>query len=86
MGTIWMPPNQFASFFGDRIGFKSGLALSREEIVEHLGTSDPIAPAIISQSDEPIKLRANEIEDAFQFLLHKLGCLGNPPIFSSGQK
>lgn len=78
MGTIWMPPNQFASFFGDRIGFKSGLALSREEIVEHLGASDPIAPAIISQSDEPIRLRTDEIEDAFQLLLHKLGCLERP--------
>jgi len=75
MGTIWMPPNQFAAFFGERIGVKSGLALSREEIVDHLGASDPVARAIISFSDAPMRLRANEITDAFQLLLHKLGCL-----------
>lgn len=78
MGTIWMPPNQFAAFFGDRIGVKSGLALSREEIVDHLGASDPIAPAIITLSDAPIGFRSDEIEDAFQLLLHKLGCLEQP--------
>lgn len=75
MGTIWIPPNQFAAFFGDRIGFKSGLALTREEIVEHIGKTDPIALAIASMSDEPMALRTDEIVDAFQVLLHRLGCL-----------
>lgn len=70
-----MQPNKFATFFGDRIGFKSGLALSREEIVEHIGNTNPIAPAITSMKDDPIPLRTNEIEDAFQLLLQKLGCI-----------
>ena len=70
-----MPANQFAAFFGERAGFKSGLALTREEIVEHLGTEDPVSPAILSLADEPIPLRAHEIEDAFQRLLHRLGCI-----------
>lgn len=70
-----MPPNQFASFFGERVGFKSGLALTREEIVDHLGASDPVSPAMLSLADEPIALGAHEIEDAFQRLLHRLGCI-----------
>lgn len=78
MASIWIPPNQFAAFLGERIGFKSGLALSREEIIDHLDASNPIAPVIASLSDEPIRLRSNEIEDAFQILLHRLGCLEKP--------
>ncbi len=78
MATIWTPPNQFAAFLGERIGFKSGLALSREEIIEHLTPSNPIASVISSLSDEPVRLRSNEILDAFQILLHRLGCLGTP--------
>ena len=65
MGTIWIPPNQFAAFFGEQIGFKSGLALTREEIIEHLNSPSPITKAIAAYSDYPIALRAAEIEDAF---------------------
>jgi len=70
-----MPANQFASFFGERVGFKSGVALTREEIVDHLGAMNPVAQAILSVADEPIPLRAHEIEDAFQRLLYRLGSI-----------
>jgi restriction system protein len=73
MGTIWIPPNQFAAFIGDRLGFKSGLALTREEIIDNLDGYGSIAASIAQYSDEPTPLRADEIEDAFQLLLHRLG-------------
>lgn len=73
-----MPPNQFSAFFSERVGYKSGLALTREELIEHLGHTDPIAPAIASKSDIPLPLRTDEIEDAFQLVLHKLGRLPQP--------
>lgn len=78
MAIVWIAPNQFSAFLSERIGYKSGLALNREELIDHLGAADPIAPAITSISDELIPLRTNEIEDAFQILLHRLGCIEKP--------
>lgn len=78
MGTIWIPPNQFAAFFGERVGFKSGLALTREEIIDHINPPSAITAAIATYSDEPIALRADEIEDAFQLLLNRVGVIEQP--------
>lgn len=73
-----MPPSRFALFFSERVGYKSGLALSVQEIVEHCGEVKPVVAALMAEADVPIRLRANEIEDAFQLVLHRLGRLETP--------
>ncbi|MBL0352531.1 MAG: restriction endonuclease [Candidatus Dechloromonas phosphoritropha] len=75
MGSIWTPTNEFAAFFGEQVGLKSGLALTRDELVTHIGGNDPIASAIASVSDDLVRLRAAEVEDAFQRVLFRLGRL-----------
>ncbi len=75
MGSIWTPANEFAAFFGEQVGLKSGLALTRDELVNHIGEKDPIASAIASISDDLVRLRADEVEDAFQRVLFRLGRL-----------
>ncbi|MDD3937570.1 restriction endonuclease [Rhodoferax sp.] len=75
MGSIWTPKNDFAAFFGEQVGLKSGLALSREELVSHIGANDPISLVIGSASDDLVRLRAAEVADAFQRVLFRLGRL-----------
>lgn len=75
MDTIWTPTNEFAAFFGEQVGLKSGMALTRNELAKYIGANDPIASAIASVSDDLVRLRANEVEDAFQRVLFKLGRL-----------
>lgn len=75
MGSIWTPKNEFAAFFGEQVGLKSGLALTRDELVSHIGANDPIASAIGSVSDDLVRLRADDVEDAFQRVLFRLGRL-----------
>ena len=75
MGSIWAPTNQFAAFFGEQVGLKSGLALTRNELVSHIGANDPIASVIASESDDLVRLRADKVEDAFQRVLFRLGRL-----------
>jgi restriction system protein len=75
MGSIWTPINEFSAFFGEQVGLKSGLALTRNELVSHIGENDPIASAIASVSDDLVRLRSNEVEDAFQRVLFRLGRL-----------
>lgn len=78
MGRIIMSPNSLASFLGERIGFKSGLALTREEIAGHLGENSPLTESILNCSDTPIKVGSYDITDAFQLILFRLGILDRP--------
>lgn len=78
MATIWILPSHFVSFFSERVGYKSGLALTREELVEHAGDVKVVAAALAAQTEIPVPLRASEIEDAFQIVLYKLGRLEKP--------
>lgn len=73
-----MSPNRLSSFLGERIGFKSGLALTREEIANHLGDTSPLTEVVLNYSDEPIKVGSYNITDAFQIVLFKLGILDRP--------
>lgn len=73
MSSIWIPTNEFSAFFGEQVGLKSGLALTRDELVSHIGANDPIAAAIALVSDDLVRLRADEVEDAFQRVLFRLG-------------
>jgi restriction system protein len=75
MASIWTPTNEFAAFFGEQVGLKAGLALTREELVSFIGASDPIATAIASEADDLVRLRSDEVEDAFQRVLFRLGHL-----------
>lgn len=77
MASIWTPTNEFSAFFGEQIGLKSGLALTREELVSHIGSSNPIASAIASVSNDIVRLRSDEVEDAFQRVLFRLGRLNS---------
>jgi restriction system protein len=75
MASIWTTTNEFAAFFGEQVGLKSGLALTRNELVSHIGANDPIASVIASVSDCLVRLRSDEVEDSFQRVLFRLGRL-----------
>jgi len=78
MATWWTTSNYLSSLVSDRIGYKSGLALSREEIIDHLDAGDVVGEAIKTYSDEMIRIRTDKIEDAFQILLFRLGVISKP--------
>ncbi|WP_319537157.1 restriction endonuclease [uncultured Vibrio sp.] len=78
MGTWITTANQFTSFLSDRVGYKSGLALSRENMLELLDSRDPLASIVSNTSDEVVRIRTNHILDSFQILLHRLGVIDKP--------
>lgn len=63
----------FQSFFSDRIGYKSGLALSSDEMIELLDKSDPIIELLKNPREELVKVPTNQIENSFQIILFRLG-------------
>ena len=73
MGT-WITINtSFRSFFSDRIGYKSGLALNNDEMIQLLDKDDPLFDVFTSQKEELCRIRTNHIEDTFQKFLYRLG-------------
>lgn len=73
MGT-WVTTNTgFRSFLSDRIGYKSGLALNNTEMIELLGSNDPLIDIFKNQNEELVRIRTSHIEDAFQIILYRLG-------------
>lgn len=78
MGTNWISPNEFAGFLGDRVGYKSGLALTRDELIQHMDSTDPLINIMSKYSDQPAPLRSDNIEDTFQLVLYRLGTIPRP--------
>lgn len=73
MGRWVTTTTAFKSFLSDRIGYKSGLALTTTEMVELLADNDPLALILKEQSEELVRIRTDHIEDTFQIMLHRLG-------------
>lgn len=66
MGTILDRRIEFASTIIGLVGYKSGLALTQGQIVEHV----PEFEALLTGDDEEtIRLRAEEVEELFGDLL-----------------
>lgn len=75
----WITTNTtFTSFLSDRIGYKSGLALSRNEMVELLDKNDPLLSMIQNGNEELVRIPSDQIEDTFQIILYRLGVTERP--------
>lgn len=73
MGT-WITTNtSFRSFLSDRIGYKSGLALNNNEMIQLLDKNDPLFDVFTCAREELCRIRTNHIEDTFQKILYRLG-------------
>ncbi|MCV9878271.1 restriction endonuclease [Brenneria izbisi] len=73
MGTWVIKNTSFRSFFSDRIGYKSGLALNNREMIELLDKNDPLFDIFKNPNEELSRIQTNHIEDTFQKFLYRLG-------------
>lgn len=78
MGAIWFRGAEFVASLSETVGFKTGLALSEGRL--H-GILDEIDPDLWPASDDVvIRIRAEEFEDVFAGILHRLGAGPAKPI------
>jgi restriction system protein len=72
MGALWFDAEVLADSLSETVGYKAGLALSIEQMCDHLwGTR---YPDVILQSEQSVvRLRAEEYEELFYKLLHRIG-------------
>jgi len=72
MGSIVFNPESLADSLSETAGYKAGLALSLNELCDHL--SNTRYPDILKQSEtQRVRLRSEEYEEVFYKLLHRIG-------------
>tara|TARA_R110001592_G_scaffold118279_1_gene320660 strand:- start:3649 stop:4668 length:1020 start_codon:yes stop_codon:yes gene_type:complete len=72
MGAIWFAPKSFADTLSEKTGYKAGIALSIEEMCDLLSDTT-YADDIISSERGGIRIRAEDLDDLFYKLLHRVG-------------
>ncbi len=78
MGAIWTSPRSIAGHFGELVGYKAGLALTREELAEHLRDTPVFREAVLETEDYLLRVRSDEYETAVRGLLYRVGNLPTP--------
>ncbi len=72
MGRISFGARDLPDILTETAGYKAGLALSLEALLDHVSGSEYVD--IVRQSEElPITLRAEEFEEIFYLLMHRIG-------------
>lgn len=75
----WLTTNLiFKSFLSDRVGYKSGLALTSDNMASLLDRKDPLLVHIKNENEEIVRISTDDIEDTFQNLLYRLGVIKHP--------
>lgn len=85
MGSIIMPASVFATSLSEDAGERSGFALSRQQLIEHLREDHPFR-TVLAKDDDILRIRSEEYADVVGDLLHALGAADQPGMPSLGQR
>ncbi len=77
MGAIHFPSGTFPAAITEVVGYKSGLALSYEQILEHLENPEYVEIAMAG-NDGFVRVRSEVFEGIILGLLYKLGRVSSP--------
>ena len=78
MGGITTTSMRMAGHLGELVGYKAGLALTREELAAHLGNAPDIRDAVLTTEDRWVHVRSEDYEEAVNGLLYQVGNLPTP--------
>ena len=78
MSGILMPRDLFVAYISEQIGFKSGLALSLDQLISHTDIKSNLRSQLSSAEATHVSIHHDELLDSFQTILHRLGVLPHP--------
>ena len=78
MGAFVINSIEIAGHLGELVGYKAGLALTREEIAEHLVDIPDIRKIVLAEENRRVRVRSEEYQAAFTMLLYQVGNLATP--------
>jgi restriction endonuclease len=79
MGAFWSSRVRIVTSLSELVGYKSGLALTREEIATHL---PQLGEFVTGPDDQAIRVRSEEYEQLVRWLLYKVGRIPTPHLIS----
>ena len=78
MAGITTNSMEIAGHLGELVGYKAGLALTREELAEHLIDTPDIRDAVLVTEDRLMHIRSEEYEEVVKGLLYRVGNIPTP--------
>lgn len=81
MGAIWWRRIELVTTLSEMTGYKSGLALTRQEMTDHLGEE---ADILEGADDDLVRTRSEVFERIVRVLLYRLGTIPTPNIVFPG--
>jgi restriction system protein len=78
MGGMWFNANELPATVSETVGYKSGLALTFEEIEEHLNDADDLLAAWEHSDCQLTRIRTEEYEYLVQHVLERVGYVKEP--------
>lgn len=87
MGAFGASSMWITGHLGELVGYKAGLALTREELAEHLVDSPYIRDVVLVPKHRWVRVRSEEYEEAVRGLLYRVGNIpehySTPPILDA---
>ena len=86
MGAFLTTSMWIAGHLGELVGYKAGLALTREELAEHLLDTPDFRDAVLVEEDRWVHVRSEEYEEVVNGLLYQVGNIPtrdpSPPVLA----
>jgi restriction system protein len=82
LGAIWFHAIDFANAMSEVVGHKSGLALSREDLIEHVQDEDSWVDLFRLPDYQMIRIRSEAVEALVAHLLYRVGNIETPDTIS----
>ena len=73
MGAFVASSRWIAGHLGETVGYKAGLALTREEIAAHLSDAPDFRDAVLLAEDRQVRVRSEDYESVVNKLLYRVG-------------
>ena len=73
MGAFVASSRWIAGHLGETVGYKAGLALTREEIAAHLSDAPDFRDAVLLEEDLWVRVRSEDYESVVMKLLYRVG-------------
>jgi len=80
MGSIIFRGRQFVSAVSEIVGYKSGIALSRDQMRSMVAEHEYLAAELLAGDDEQVVIRSEEFHELILHLLYRLGNIPSPHI------
>ena len=73
MGAFTTSSRWIAGHLGETVGYKAGLALTREEIAAHLSDAPDFRDIVLAAEDRWVRVRSEDYESVVNKLLYRVG-------------